>query len=332
VTGKYPIPVGVRTEIDHLRDDLSRCEIWVVQIGMKTGSRSTAQAQEGQSGATEVDGLQLLHTLDQVADRIEQLQGRGADLRAEQGRFESVLGQLRRRGKAIVAEMNGRLEGQRPPDAHWWWHLDDYVATERNRRLKRTAAFVLGTLVTLGVLYFLYEAFLAPPPAVRQANAHLSDGERMVESGDLYGAIEELEAAVVLDPEMADAHLWLGVLYQMTDQGAKSDEAFARAREFYGGDSQFLFERGMLYLMLDDPERAGADAAAAIGLAPERPEGYFLQGSVAEQMGDVEVALNAFQRASDLAEATNQPALQVTARMHIAALLERGAAMPGINP
>jgi tetratricopeptide (TPR) repeat protein len=327
MTGRHPPPVGGRTPIDELRDDLSKAEIWIVQLGV--GGRSALpggvkQPLNGQS----VDGIALLQLFDRIADRMDLLEQKGADLRAERGRFESLQKQFRRRGAALVARIGDALVRERPSEARWWWYIQEQINADRKRRLLRMAKFALAGLVLLAVLYLLYDRFLAPPPRVRQANAAFYEGERAVNAGEFPEAIEQFETAVGLDPESVDAHLWLGILYQSTGQQDKATLAFERARSFFDTDYQFLLERGLGYLELADFDAAQAGAEAIIQLEPERPEGYFLLGSTAERMGDLEVALEAFQRASDLADASNQPALQVTARMHIAAILERFGTEP----
>jgi tetratricopeptide (TPR) repeat protein len=52
----------------------------------------------------------------------------------------------------------------------------------------------------------------------------------------------------------------------------------------------------LLTLSLGDFDAANQDANAAIELAPQRPEGYFLLGNVAEQVGDLRLALDSFQQ------------------------------------
>jgi tetratricopeptide (TPR) repeat protein len=311
VTGKHPPPIGGRTLVDGVRDDLAQCEKWVSQIG--SGGRS---AHAG------VDGLTLLHLLDRVADELERLEARGVDLRAERGRWETMLAQLRRRARALVAQVGSTLAAQRPSHARWWWYLDEQVAADRQRRLRQT---LLGILIGLGVLalvYFFYERFLAPPPHIRQASAHFYDGERAVTEGDLARAIEHFEAAVALNPEYAEAYLWLGVLYQETDHADQAAVAFEQAQKYFDTESYFLFQRALLYLAFGDTGAASDDAQRAVGAFPDRPEGYYVQGHVAEQLGDLELAVASFQRAVELAGASGAVELEVNARLRLATLTE----------
>jgi tetratricopeptide (TPR) repeat protein len=312
MSAKHMFPASARTLADALRDDLERCEEWVVQVGAGT------------------DGLALLRLLDQVADELERLEGRGVDLRAERGRWEGVLAQLDRRRKALVKQVGAAMAAQRPPGARWWWRLDERVAADRQRRLKRVVA---GTLMGVGLLalaFLFYERVLAPPPHIRQANARFFEGEQLIAEGELAQAIEQFEAATALDPGRTEAYMWLGVLYQATGDAEQAAAAFERAQTLLKDDQAlFLFQRGMFYLVLDDTDAAYKDALAAIEAAPDWPEGYFLLGNVAELSGDLELAVASLRQADTLAEAAGDAELQVTIRMRLAMTLEALMANPG---
>jgi tetratricopeptide (TPR) repeat protein len=302
--GRHPQSARAYTPGDALRDDLGRCEIWVAQIG---------------AGA---DGLELLRLLDHVSDEMERLERRGVDLRAEQGRMEGVLGQLVRRDRALAAQMGAALAQQRPDGARWWWYPDERLAAMRRRALKRT---LLGTLLGLSLLfavYVLYERFLAPPPHIRRANNLVFAGEQLVSKGELAQAIQKFQAATASNPEHAEAYIWLGVLYRATDDEQQADAAFEQARLLLDDKARFLLQRGMFYLLLNDSDAAHKDALASIEYTPDQPEGYFLLANVAEQLGDIELAIVSLRQADQLAEKAGNIELQATIRMRLATALE----------
>ena len=216
----------------------------------------------------------------------------------------------------------------RPADAHWWWYLDEQVAAGRRRALKRAVRAVLSALAVLALLYLLYDRFLALPQPVRQANTHFFRGEQSAVEGDLTQAIEDFETVTALDPDDAEAYLWLGVLYHSTEDPEEATVAFERARTLFETEVEFLFQRGLIYLTVNDFAAAEQDARAVIELAPDRPEAYFLLGSVAEQVGDLELASISFQRTAELAEETKQVELQATARLRLANVLQRQMTLP----
>jgi tetratricopeptide (TPR) repeat protein len=280
------------------------------------------------SDPAENNGLLLLRLLDQGADELESLEQRGLDLRAERGRFETVLNQLRRRERALVTQVGSEMSAQRPSNARWWWYLNDKVAADRKRSFKRVVGITLLALILLSLGYLGYNRFIALPPHARQASAHFFEGEAAVNQGDLTHAIGEFEKAVELDPTRYEAYLWLGVLYATTGKPEKADHSFEKVQAHRGSGPEFLLQRGLLYLVLNDLDAANQDATAAIELAPGRPEGFFLKGNVAEQDGDLELALEGFQQASDLAESTGQVMLQAISRVRTAGILERLADNP----
>lgn len=307
---KLPPPVGSHTRADALRDDLSQCERWVIQIGQ------------------EADGLTLLRTLDRIADELDALEALGADVRAERSRFESVLAQLRHRAGPLVAQLGPRLAAERPPDARWWWHLDAHLTTRRRRRLKRllAAAIAGGLLLALG--YLLYDKVLAPPPQVRLAYQRMRDGEDAALAGEWEQAIADMEAVVALDPQRAEAYLWLGLLYARTGEAARSEAAFEQARSLMADEVYLMYQRGAFQLALGDTQAARKDALALIELAPDRPEGYLLLGDVAERQGDLDLAIASFQKASEVAEAVGAVEIQALARVRLATALQLRMAHP----
>jgi tetratricopeptide (TPR) repeat protein len=327
MTGKHPLPVGIHTEADALRDDLSQCENLVVRITSSPRPwfpwRSSNNASAGVAKAVTADGLAFLQLLDHVADELERLKQRGMDLRAEQGRFNSILDQLSRRDKAFVARMGTAMAANRSAGARWWWYLDDKVAADRRRYLKRLFVIVVVGAALFVVFYLLYDRFIAPPPHIRQANRGFFQGEQAVIDADPTLAIERFETVVSLDPERAEAHLWLSVLYESIGDVDQATTAFEKALELYGGEYELVLQRAMLYQTLNNIDAAYADAERAIELEPDQPEGHFIQGSVAEQAGDMAQAVASFEKTAELAEAAGKVELQATARIRLAGVLQR---------
>jgi tetratricopeptide (TPR) repeat protein len=328
VVGKYPLPVSGRTLVDAMRDDLIQCELLVSEIGHHRRTARAAASESKLSGDAITNDLMLLRLLDSVAEELERFEEQGADLRAERVRFENILNQLQSRDQIFVAEVGAALTTERPADARWWWYLDEQVAVRRQRRLKRAAGIVLAGAVLLTLLYVVYDRFLAAPPNVRQAVSLTFEAGRAVAEGDLQRAIEKYERALELDPGNVEAQLWLGILYEKTDDPERAAAALERARALFDSEVIYLLERGMFYLMVDDTDSAAQDAQRAIDIAPGQPEGYFLLGSVAEQVGDLQLARDSFEQASQLAEETGQVTLQVTARVRLAGILQRLMTVP----
>jgi tetratricopeptide (TPR) repeat protein len=314
------------TGTDRLRDDLYRCESVVSQLGMRPAGKK--ETDEARAGRGDLDGLGLLRLLDTVAEELDRLEQGGADVRAEQARFERVLKQLRRSAGRFLGWAGAEMVAARSPGDAWWWYLDQQVATERRRALIRTLKVGGAALLVLVLTVVLYDRFLAPPPEIRQANTHAAAGRAAALAGDYDQAIGRFEAVVELDPERADVYLWLGVLYHETGAPVRAENAFERARSSLGDELTFLLQRGMLYLEVGDLEASTQDALEVIERAPDLPDGYFLQGSIAERRGDLDAALESFQRASDLAEETGSGEMRAMARVRIATILQQQITAP----
>ena len=114
-------------------------------------------------------GVKLLRLLDQIADELEHLDRSGLDVRAERGRFESVLNQLRSRDRALVASIGAEIRTQRPLQARWWWYLDQKVAADRKRAFVRVADFGLpGLALILVFCFYMVVSWARQPLHVRR--------------------------------------------------------------------------------------------------------------------------------------------------------------------
>ena len=323
MTQKHPAPKRIQTRTEKLIDDIYCCESLVVQIGMSDKSVPTAGSLNKAPADAETVGVGLLRLLDQIADDLEHLDQRGVDVRAERGRFQSVLDQLRSRARALVASTGAEIRTQRPPEARWWWHLDQKVAADRKRTYVRAAGIGLLGLAFVLILTYLIGRILASPTAASQSYARRLIGQQSAIDGDLVGAIVQFESAAELNPDDVDAYLWLGVLHETTGNTEEATVAFERAQALIDNGPEFLLQRGLIYLNIDESDAASKDAEAAVQLAPGQPEGYYLRGMVAERKDELDLAVAYFERAGDLAELIDQPQLQLLARMRYGAVLER---------
>jgi len=313
--GKYYVPMTALTPGDRVREALSEAEKRVVNVRYM-GTRA----------------LELLHLMDQIADGLEQLKAAGTDVRAEETRFETVQLQLQSRKRLFVSRVRPALEEERrlvqPGAERWWWYLDVAVAEERRRRLRRALITAGVVLAVLAVLWVVYDRFIAPPPNVRQAFQRSSDGEALVEAGDLEGALAQFQQAAALDPTDADHLVWVGVVYQQLGQPDKAEEAFRAARALLNSDLELLMSRGMKYLRVGNIEAAEADAEQAIAQNPRSGWAYTLRSGVAAAKGDYVTAIDALDTAAELANQAGDTQLEAYARTQRAMLIQLQAAQP----
>lgn len=189
--GKYFVPFEVCTPGDRVREALGEAERLIANLRWVSPPV-----------------LRLLHLLDQVAEALTDLDAAGVDVRAERARFEAIQRRLAGRKGRFLAEADAALQEERtavqPDQAHWWWFLDEALAQERKQRLRWVLTRALVAVVLLAVAWLVYDRFLAPPREVRQAFRHSSEGEALVEEGDLRGPLAEFEAAAAPYPDDPD--------------------------------------------------------------------------------------------------------------------------------
>jgi tetratricopeptide (TPR) repeat protein len=265
--------------------------------------------------------LELLHLLDQAAAALKELEQTGMDVRAERARFESVQERLRSHQVRLLREIGTALQEERatvqPDRARWWWYIDESVARQRKRQLRRMlTGFGIAVLV-LVVVWAIYYKFVASTPEGR-AQALIGEGENLVQEGDLRGALAKFEAATALTPDDSVPLIWAGMLYTRLDEPSHAQAAFEAARSLYATDFDFLVERSMTYLRVGDLDAASADIEQAIRQKPDAGLGYYVRANIAAQKGDCTTAIADLQHASELAQATGEVQLEAAIRVQLA--------------
>lgn len=305
---RLAVPSRPRSPLDEVRQALERVEMRLANL-------------RG-SGA---DGVEVLLLLDQVADRLEELEAAGADVRAERGRLESAWQGLQRKARLFLREVGPALRAERErrtvgPLRPWWW-LDEAYGRAQRRALGRGLLVALAVVATVAVGWLAYERFLAPPPQVRQALRHAAWGQERMEAGDLAGALAKFEAAARLTPDDPEMVLWVGVLRQKLGDEEGAQAAYGVARCLGLSEKEFLLRRGTLFLEAGDLEAARADAEAAIELDPRWGYGFYLRASVEAAAGEIGAAVADYRRAADLAHIAGDTQLEAAARAQMAFFL-----------
>lgn len=279
------------------------------------------------------EALELPHLLDRAATALDELEQEGIDVRAERTRFESVQERLRSYRKRFLRETGTAYQQERtaiqPDRARWWWYIDEIVAQERKRCLRRLLIGSGIAVLTLVIAWVLYDRFIAPPPNARQAHAHSSTGEELIANGDLRGALGEFEQVAALTPDDPDGWLWLGVIHSLLGETDLAETAFQEARALYETEYDFLVNRSMTYLRAGDLERARADVEQAIQEKPEAALGYYVRANIEGQQ-DCFAALDDLQHASELAEAAGDARFQAIVRAQLAYMTQACMVQPPV--
>lgn len=98
-------------------------------------------------------------------------------------------------------------------------------------------------------------------------------------------AIQEFEAAIAMNQNLADLYILLGISYRLTDQAGKSQDALLRAIALRPDDSEPYSELASTYLKVGEFSKGIQYADEAVKRAPENPFLYGLLGTMYFKVG-----------------------------------------------
>jgi len=106
---------------------------------------------------------------------------------------------------------------------------------------------MLNLTAVAAIIMLAQGGALPGPQKANPAAAHLERGQKLVQSGDLAGALEEFEAAAKVDPKDPRAYYLRGVVLEKRHDTAGAERAY---REAVGRDGRFAPARNNLGAML----------------------------------------------------------------------------------
>jgi tetratricopeptide (TPR) repeat protein len=171
----------------------------------------------------------------------------------------------------------------------------------------------------------------ANPQEITDANIALAEGTRLFEYGDTDRAIEMLNRAVELDPDLAEAYFKLGVAYALVEardasvvetqveptpapekgkeekKKTRSEEAFEKAVEAYKKhleanpeDDLAYFNLGRSYNKLNEDKEAAKALKEAVKLKPDDTEYQTELGAILVKLAEYAEAIPPLKKATDL--------------------------------
>jgi len=146
---------------------------------------------------------------------------------------------------------------------------------------------------------------------------------------DLDGAQQDLDRALEIDDENADAYAIYAELYWRLEEFEDSIDAANTALEIDPENARAYKERGTTYIFLEDLEQALADLNRAIQLDPELATAYNNRGNIAYGVGDLDRAFADYNRAIQLDD--SNPIMFVNRARIYSAVGEYEAAIADLN-
>lgn len=317
----YSIKENLRNPIMQLRDDLDRAERLAPQL---TGENVES----------------FLQLLDRIEAQFTLLESDELDLRSERSRQISLHNRLDRLPNSVVsaaARAGGmaKLRTQNPPAANFWWHLDERIAAERQRTLRRLIITVGGVILLLVGIYFAVETFFPPDPNVLLVN----DASNVLPDLAAEGRWEEALALIdqtkaQLTQPSAEILIWESVIAERSGLAERAEDALSQAQALIGPDEQTLFwiTLGNTRVLAQDLEGGELAAQSALDLDPNEPQALFLLGNIAESRGEFLQAVDYYERTFQYAADSN-PQLAVISRVRLGTLLQTGGGFtPDVVP
>ncbi len=269
------------------------------------------------------DLLASLHEAHRMADRLER-DSPGIDLRPERARLSGLDERALRNARSLVKALGGmaafeqfRQQFDAQPD-DLWWQLDAKIALDRRRLVQRLVTTGV-VLAALGVIVFLARDILFPYNPVSDA---VSNAGVKLDAGDLPAALAEVEAGLDIVPDSAELLVWKGILLRLMGDEAGSAEAFGQARQYARDEVEFYLMRGQAWIRVGRYDDVIADADAALAIAPNSAEAYYLRATGHEGKGDVFQAMMDVDRSAQLAQDAGNDALYALARYRYAMLMQ----------
>lgn len=130
--------------------------------------------------------------------------------------------------------------------------------------------------------------------------AYVDQGMAYIEQGAYEEAVAELEKAIALDPDNADAHRNLGIAYGELNRWEESAAAYERAIEIDPDFGEAYADLTAAYFHLGRIPEALEAGEKAIELAPDSATAHNNLGVVYEQQGEFDKAIAEYERAVEL--------------------------------
>jgi len=149
--------------------------------------------------------------------------------------------------------------------------------------------------------YRANRAVISQRVAIAQKAAIFSNqGSLKVQKGDVPGAIANFTQALVLNPNIPQAYLGLGIATSKQGNKQQAIYNYDRALQFNPNLAEAYFGRGQAYYELGNKQKAIGDYEQAIRVNPNYGLAYLERGAIRCMLGTKSQAVSDFQQAGEL--------------------------------
>jgi len=272
--------------------------------------------------------VKILTLLDEVQAKLDEAEKQGISKIAEKSHFDYIIARVKKDALKLFRLLGGHSALQilrdehKPAQSAWWWFLDQWLAEQAKKNLKKNLTIFLGIVGVLIILGLVYQFFLAPDPATQAAYNAQTDAQREIGEGKLDVALQSVDKGLQAKPGSPELLLLKAVILEKLGQNAQAQDLFTQVEQLLGNREQFLQARSLLNLQIGDAQAAKNDSTELIQINPQSAEGYYYLGQSNQALGDLQSALANFQKASDLAQSQNKPELVAMVRVNMAYLIQ----------
>ncbi|MGV8124076.1 MAG: tetratricopeptide repeat protein [Candidatus Xenobiia bacterium LiM19] len=145
-------------------------------------------------------------------------------------------------------------------------------------------------------------ALAAPDSALAKANLGMGYFTQSLMKRDVFDqSLNEFQEALKLDPNLSVGYVGMGIIYYKKRMIPRARSYFSKALKLNPDDIMSLERLGEIFL-LDDKNAASAQNlfSRIVELYPSYPDGYFYMGSASQSLGELDKAIEYFQKALEL--------------------------------
>jgi len=269
--------------------------------------------------------LDILRLRDRVQEEIQRLLEQGLTLKPEQSRLETVDSLLTRHADVIEKELRktGGLaaarEAEQPSEDRTWWFVDVPYYQNKKKRSRSTWIAVGIIAIVFVAAAYVSNMLFGPGTKAERTRTHFVNGQQYVARQEWDKAIEEFERALRIDSNRADAHVYLGVLYEITGRQTEARDQFTRAQSGLRNRRTYLETLANAYEEAGELDLAIGQLGELIATQPTHAQAHLQRAEIYARLGNAEDAASDFATAAELADQQNNTEVfnQASLRLNI---------------
>jgi tetratricopeptide (TPR) repeat protein len=274
---------------------------------------------------------QIFLHMDEIFKEVQLLRKSNVEMAKIDSQINYISNRIYASAKILLKSFGGKkaLEEVRQkrqiPEDRWWWYLDHYLINKRKKNLQKVGIVSLLGVVVIAIMVFLYNQFLAPPPEVLARIEYEEKIDEFIAEADYASAMREIDPALALTPDYYPLWIKKGVLAYVLGDEQTEIQSYEKAKQLSSNPEFFYYERANIFMQFGLHDEVLAEADYLLEINPDSAEAFLFQGLVLETRGQLDEALDVFEKAATLAEEQNKTQLAATIRVRMGMMMQTGA-------